>query len=785
MALPSIRTLLIDNYDSYTYNLYQLIAKVNGGRYSMCCSLYRRTPFSPALLGAGVPPKVLRNDELDILSLLKEINSLKYDNIVISPGPGTPCNPGDIGVCMQLLQSHMNIPILGVCLGFQALALAYGALVRHAPEPVHGRLSAIEHAGNHPLFSGIPSGQSFKVVRYHSLSVEESSLPGCLTPLAWTTGFHNALNVDSKSTDNSRVLMALGHSTLPHYGVQFHPESIATSFGEELLINFRDITINRNNRRLKVPLPESFRKSFTGVKEACKEVVPLQVCYQVLSGILDDIGDPEKLFVSLYDTNQRDTFWLDSSATDRGRFSFMGGRGGPLWRKITFKLPPEKGHPGTLTQLYADGTTSTDHTLFFDWLDSELQRFKMNEIDLPFDFWGGFVGYLGYELKAECGGDVVHQSDAPDAALFLADRIIVIDHEDCDVYVLAMSNSLTHQEQSVWMESTADLIQKSVRNGELESVQTPPPFQTNHTKGHAKQARYFNLRETRKEYLANIKKCKDALYAGESYEVCLTTLLSTQGPLCDAWQLYSKLRALNPAPYAAWLDFSASNSDAPMLAGPRLLCSSPERFLKGARTGLLEAKPIKGTAPRVNSNPKADALAARALALSEKDRAENLMIVDLLRNDLGRVCEPGSVHVPSLMEVESYATVHQLVSTVRGQRRSNASIADCLRAAFPGGSMTGAPKIRSMHILDELEGSARGPYAGSLGFISFNNAFDLNIIIRTAIEYPNGRVDIGAGGAIVVQSELEGEYEEMRLKAEVLLKAVGESDGVVATVNDL
>eukprot|EP00775_Hariotina_reticulata_P009418 gene9418-9583_t len=211
------------------------------------------------------------------------------------------------------------------------------------------------------------------------------------------------------------------------------------------------------------------------------------------------------------------------------------------------------------------------------------------------------------------------------------------------------------------------------------------------------QPRVF-LRHRREEYLANVAACQAALVAGESYELCLTTSFEMQDAP-DAWQYYKMLRS---------------------------------------------------TARRDLADPDGDAALAAALTSSEKERAENLMIVDLLRNDLGRVCQPGTVHVPGLMQVESFASVHQLVSTVRGVRRQEASSIDAIRAAFPGGSMTGAPKIRSMAILDELEGSARGVYSGALGYLSVNDTFDLNIVIRTA-------------------SDPAAEWEEMQLKAQRLL----------------
>jgi para-aminobenzoate synthetase len=381
-----------------------------------------------------------------------------------------------------------------------------------------------------------------------------------------------------------------------------------------------------------------------------------------------------------------------------------------------------------------------------DYCERELARLRADAPELPFDFTCGFAGYLGYELKADCGGELVHRSPLPDAALVLCDRLIAFDHDQRRVHLLALAdaNGLTAAE--AWLSAT---------ESELEGLAPPAPLTPP-----APGALPFVAREGRAAYLARIAARKREIFEGETYEVCLTTELRSDGAI-DPLAAYRALRARNPAPHAALL----------RLGDVSVLSSSPERFLHVDRERIVESKPIKGTAPRA-AHPAEDAYRAAALRADDKSRAENLMIVDLVRNDLGRVCALGSVEVPALMAVESYATVHQLVTTVRGRLRDDASAIDCVRAAFPGGSMTGAPKQRTLEIIDRLEAGPRGVYSGVLGFLSVNGTADLSIVIRTLVASRDG-LRIGSGGAIVAGSDPDDEHDEMLLKARAVLEAVG------------
>ena len=266
---------------------------------------------------------------------------------------------------------------------------------------------------------------------------------------------------------------------------------------------------------------------------------------------------------------------------------------------------------------------------------------------------------------------------------------------------------------------------------------------------------------SREGYIAAVRQAVEYVHAGDVFQVNLSQRLLaplTEHPL----DLYGRLRQVSPSPFGCYFD-----------AGEfQILSASPERFLQLSAGGEVSTRPIKGTRPRGKTPAEDDAL-KRDLLTNPKDRAENVMIVDLLRNDLGRVCEYGTVTVPTVCEVESFRQVHHLVSEVRGKLRPGMTAFDLLRAAFPGGSVTGAPKVRAMEIIAELEPTARGPYCGSVGWIGFDGAMDTNILIRT-FTAGRGWVQFPVGGGIVADSMPEAEYEETLHKAAGLLRALGE-----------
>ncbi|HVA97189.1 MAG TPA: aminodeoxychorismate synthase component I [Candidatus Acidoferrales bacterium] len=453
---------------------------------------------------------------------------------------------------------------------------------------------------------------------------------------------------------------------------------------------------------------------------------------------LTEWSDPELVFDTLF-KEETDSFWLDSSLTNNdNRFSYMGAE-------------PQEIYSYMLKQSSITIQTNKRTKLvtqdIFHFLETKLKKHTIISDKLPFPFIGGLVGYFGYELKELTGAKTQFQSLYPDSLWFLINKFIAFDHKEEHMYLVCLAKD--KHEADVWFE----VIEKkliSMRKNHNSHDAVSKKFAKNQD---------FIFARSRQQYLNDIETCKEYLRRGESYQICLTNTITAKRNT-DPLTLYKILRNENPAPYAAYF----RHNDL------AVLCSSPEQFLTIDQNKNVRTKPIKGTIRRGHSIAE-DKKLKQQLKNSKKDWSENAMIIDLLRNDLGKVCKFGSVKLTKRMAIESYQTVHQLVSTIEGKLRDEVSVIDCINACFPGGSMTGAPKLRTMEILESLEKKARGIYAGSLGFLSFNQTAALNIIIRTIIT-KNNELSIGTGGAILMDSVPQLEFDETLLKAKALLESI-------------
>ncbi|WP_052687856.1 aminodeoxychorismate synthase component I [Xanthomonas albilineans] len=677
-----MRCLIINNYDSFTWNLADYVAQI-----------------------FGEDPLVVRNDEYSWHEL-KDRGG--FSSIIVSPGPGSVVNEADFHISLQALEQN-EFPVLGVCLGFQGLAYVYGGRIMHAPVPFHGRRSTVINTGD-GLFEGIP--QRFEAVRYHSLMVCQQSLPPVLKVTART---------------DCGVVMGLQHVQHPKWGVQFHPESILTEHGKRIVANFAKLAA-----RHSAPLLAGSEQAGKALSVCAPEMATPRV-RRMLSRKIKCRWQAEDVFLALF-AAEKHCFWLDSQlvCSPMARYSFMGAvNESEVVRHCV--------RPGSMVQEAGER--------FLAEMDRALQSVLTEDVAErpPFAFRGGYVGYMSYEMKSVFGAPASHANAIPDALWMRVERFVAFDHATEEVWLLALADTedlsalawLDAIEQRIHAigQAAPACISLGLRSMEIE------------------------LNHGRRGYLEAIERCKQRIVDGESYEICLTDLFSFQAEL-DPLMLYRYMRRGNPAPFGAYL---RNGSDC-------ILSTSPERFLEVDGHGTIQTKPIKGTCRRAE-DPQLDRNLAMRLAASEKDRAENLMIVDLMRNDLSRVAVPGSVTVPKLMDIESYKTVHQMVSTVEARLRADCSLVDLLKAVFPGGSITGAPKLRSMEIIDGLENAPRGVYCGSIGYLGYNCVADLNIAIRS-LSYDGQEIRFGAGGAITFLSDPQDEFDEVLLKAEAILKPI-------------
>ena len=438
----------------------------------------------------------------------------------------------------------------------------------------------------------------------------------------------------------------------------------------------------------------------------------------------------------------RYAYWLDSAREESpmSRVSYVGVV--PHWAAV----------------LRIENAREATNPTPWDALDTALASVPEpdNIAELPEGLRGGYVGYFGYEARAalhpgRIGYTPRHTAQTPDSLWMPAVRYLVYEHETRRAWLLG---------DEPWLEKIEPRLRELARDSWRE---IPGDNAHDGDKPLSQHVEHLLFEAPDCEsYCADIEHAQWHIYEGNSYEVCLSaeSTARVEHPLTpdQLFELYRTQRRHNPAPYAAYLrcgDFS-------------VLSSSPERFLMVDTHGNAETKPIKGTCPR-GANPQDDAAAAHRLRHDTKTRAENLMIVDLLRNDLSTVSDPASVQVPVLMGVESYATVHQLVSTVTARLKPEISAVHASAACFPGGSMTGAPKPSTMNIIENLEARPRGVYSGALGFFSADGGANLSIVIRTLVAHDNGLITLAAGGAIVADSGPNAEYEEMLTKLRAAL----------------
>ncbi len=487
---------------------------------------------------------------------------------------------------------------------------------------------------------------------------------------------------------------------------------------------------------------------------------------EVWIGVWEDAPGPEMLFRLL--AGRKHLAWLDSASNPRGM-----GSSQRLGRWSYMAADPWKVIRGRVGEFMVEGrnkTSADPWTLWEDQQGSFTNDWSAPEPDLP-PFQGGWIFSLGYELgqTIERLPRALHDEfEIPDLWAGAYDCLVAWDHEKEKCFIVASGRSAGEpmgREESA-IKSITDLKKLAGKKNPVSPVPNSNQGQfpvIPHRLSRVPLPRHPELEIFghfhREEFEAAVARAVEYIHAGDCFQVNLAQRLLGRLSV-SAPDLYLRLRQVNPAPFAGFLD----------LGDAVVASASPERFLRLGQGGWVETRPIKGTRRR-GTSPGEDEALARELLESAKDRAENVMIVDLLRNDLGRVCSPGSISVDEVCRLESYPTVHHMVSVVRGKLDPQKNPWDLLRATFPGGSVTGAPKIRSMEIITELESVARGPYCGSLGWLGDNCQMDTNILIRTFIA-KGGWVEFAVGGGIVADSKPSLEYEETLHKAEGLLRAL-------------
>ncbi|KAL1739726.1 ADC synthase [Schizophyllum fasciatum] len=739
--------LLVDCYDSFTYNLASLFARAIPD-----CTIH-----------------IIKNDQLaftDIRPYLHELSA-----IIVGPGPGSPDNDADIGIVKDLwaVADADVVPIFGVCLGLQSLCLAYGATIKRLSAVKHGQLSFVEHSGT-DIFEDV---RSINAVRYHSLHAELRS-EGCIEPLAW-----------ADDAENGRIIMAVKHVRRPYWAVQYHPESSQSSGGLEIVRNFWRLGQQWHARVGRKQLPLSINgRTFLGEPWPC-----LRSSHRPASAdaprevIFDAIHLPGLSITRLCEVlgvhDETNPFVMLDSAARPGRWSIIGSMmsSSPVIQYYA---------DDAFVRITRDRRTEEEGLRgrpIWDWLTDYIRQRRAFGGRPEVPFWGGFIGCLSYEIGLQDLGVPLPQSKAtarhPDVNLVFLERSLAFDTLTETLYIQSIRT-----DDGQWVADTSRTLQH-LRTRLIELYHNTA--RKTSTSAPAEVQVHLPRKKT---YVSRINEAKEHLYAGDSYELCLTARTTIRVPSlpqpCSSWQRYKRLRQLNPAPHAAYIRLNPTT----------FISSSPERFLSCTRgpDPVCQLRPIKGTLRKGPGITRA--VAKRELAGSVKEVAENLMIVDLITHDLHHVVGE-DVRVVKFCAVEEYETVWQLVSVIEGRPSPKAILTPTwdlgtrvLRHSLPPGSMTGAPKKRSVEILQTLEDDPRGIYSGVFGYWCVSGASDWAVTIRSCYKHDGAIGDaardttdglvgdsgleewvMGAGGAITALSEPEAEWDEMLLKLRGVLRA--------------
>ncbi|TFK77371.1 para-aminobenzoate synthase [Pluteus cervinus] len=764
MTFEKPRLLFIDSYDSFTHNLAALCKSAIPH-----CSIY-----------------IIKNDQYTIEELQPHLKH--FSAVIVGPGPGSPDNPRDIGVVKDLWRVADTdlLPIFGVCLGLQSLGLQYGSRLDRLRVVKHGQASVIHHSAS-DIFQDVAE---VIAVRYHSLHVVPEK-DGPIEVLAWA----------DDGEENGQVVMAMKHTTRPFWAVQYHPESVCTRGGGlQVLENFWRLAQAWTSKvgRKTVPMTASSRNKFThSWPSPLPGVIPRTSSHPGESGtqVLTQMQFLPGLSITsvceLFGAGDSSSpFVLLDSAALPGRFSIIGSLS-PSSLRVTY-------FAGDNFVRIIHEKQEIDQPLESDiwgWLASFMGGKHATSGCKESPFWGGMVGYLSYELGVH-SLEVPQRTDRqprqkrhPDVNLVFVERSIVVDSSTGKVY----TQSLLPNDHDWVRQTSQDLAQLH------ELIDTPSDDAAlRHSK--TTTSPVVTLPD-KARYIHRINTAKEHLFAGDSYELCLTahTHVSTPPLLphpesqdaCSSWLRYKMLRQNNPAPHSAYFRLQPTT----------FLSSSPERFLSYSRSpnSVCQLRPIKGTVRKAPGITRE--VAERLLSGSTKEVAENLMIVDLIRHDLyGVVGE--DVQVKQFCKVEEYKTVWQLVSVIEGRLPEDVEDTspatrelgwEVLRRSLPPGSMTGAPKKRSVEILQTLEDDDRSVYSGVFGYWCVGGGGDWSVVIRSCFKHdgessPEAQGEhlgepipqmeewtIGAGGAITALSDAEAEWDEMVVKLQSVLRAFGVS----------